>query len=279
MEITIFDVSHGFCAYAVDSYNKGILIDCGHSEDTGFRPSTHLQKLHCAGIEMLIIQNYDEDHISDLSNLRKKNKIKTLLRNISLSPLDLRKLKESEARLTESMKSLIEMLNRYSKSATNPPKFSDIEIKTFYNNYPEFTDPNNLSLVTFLHCEDASIIFPGDLEKAGWEALLKKSEFCEELKKVKIFVASHHGRDNGYCKSVFTYCKPDVVIISDKEIIHKTQINKYAQHASGYYENRYERRKVYTTRSDGNITITTDSSSLTDISNIFDPYEINTCKW
>ncbi|HEX7028614.1 MAG TPA: hypothetical protein VF268_15335, partial [Gammaproteobacteria bacterium] len=85
---------------------------------------------------------------------------------------------------------------------------------------------------------------------------LENSVFCDHLRRVNIFVASHHGRVSGYCESVFDCCKPDIVIISDKEIIHETQKQMYAKHAKGLLWNGGpEKRYVLTTRSDGMITI------------------------
>ncbi|GAI81526.1 unnamed protein product, partial [marine sediment metagenome] len=137
------------------------------------------------------------------------------------------------------------------------PAFPNIEIECFYNNYPVFTDTNNLSLVAFVHYDGMGIIFPGDLEKAGWEALLLRQSFRDHLERVNIFVASHHGRDSGYCEEVFNYCTPDIVIISDKEIVHETQKNNYAKHAIGVlFNSGPDKRYVLTTRSDGMITIT-----------------------
>jgi beta-lactamase superfamily II metal-dependent hydrolase len=81
--------------------------------------------------------------------------------------------------------------------------------------------------------------------------------FRYHLSRVNIFVASHHGRETGYCKEVFDYCNPEIVIISDKEIVHETQNQQFKQHASGVpWNGGPEKRYVLTTRSDGTITIT-----------------------
>ena len=118
-------------------------------------------------------------------------------------------------------------------------------------------DTNNLSLVVFVHYDGMGIVFPGDIEKAGWQQLLKNQGFRENLTGVNIFVASHHGRSNGYCEEVFIYCKPDIVIISDEEIRYDTQDVDYGKHAKGLpWNNTAEKRYVLTTRSDGQITIT-----------------------
>ena len=49
--------------------------------------------------------------------------------------------------------------------------------------------------------------FAGDLERAGWEMLLLNAAFRRELALVRILIASHHGRENGYCEDVFSHCR------------------------------------------------------------------------
>jgi len=73
-----------------------------------------------------------------------------------------------------------------------------------------------------------------------------------------VFVASHHGRENGYCPEVFDHCSPSLIVFSDGPVKYSTQkmADTYAQHASGaYFMNAGSRewRKVLTTRKDGNI--------------------------
>ncbi|MDP8213432.1 MAG: hypothetical protein P9X22_09145 [Candidatus Zapsychrus exili] len=87
MEIKIFDVSHGFCAYLIADNGNVMLFDCGHNEGAKFYPSEYLIKNGCKGIEQLIIQNFDQDHVSDLPNLRKALPIKTFSCNRSLFSL------------------------------------------------------------------------------------------------------------------------------------------------------------------------------------------------
>lgn len=257
MEIRIFDVSHGFCAYLIADNGNVMLFDCGHNERTGFRPSQYLPRSGCTGIEYLIIHNFDQDHVSDLPNLLNVLPVQMLYRNRSISPEQLTALKLESGPITQAMQSAIDMHASYVYEVTAPPELPNIEFRCYYNSYPDFTDTNNLSLVAFVHYDGMGIVFPGDLEKRGWEALLQQDAFCNHLERVNIFVASHHGRQGGYCEEVFDYCTPDMVIISDKEITHETQKQNYAGHVSGVIWNGGpQKRYVLTTRSDGMVTIT-----------------------
>ena len=67
-------------------------------------------------------------------------------------------------------------------------------------------------------------------------------------------MASHHGRESGFCEEVFKICRPYVFIISDKEMVHDTQETTgwYRQQAHGLTNLRmpWDTRYVFTTRND-----------------------------
>lgn len=257
MKIQIFDVSHGFCAYLIADNGNVMLFDCGHNEKTGFRPSKYLPAQGCSAIERFFITNYDDDHVSDLADLRKVLPINILHRNKSITPDILKELKEEGGPLTDGLEAAIDMAATYTLDVVDPPEYPSIEWAVFHNLYPTFEDTNNLSLVVFIHCDGMGIVFPGDLEKTGWKELVKNDSFREHLLRVNIFVASHHGRESGYSEEIFTYCKPDIILISDEEIKYDTQEVDYKKHAKGLpWNNSREKRYVLTTRSDGMITIT-----------------------
>jgi hypothetical protein len=70
---------------------------------------------------------------------------------------------------------------------------------------------------------------------------------------VMIFVASHHGRENGYCEDVLDPCPNiELVIISDKPMEHETQetVDRYRQYTRAILYNG-KLRHVLTTRRDG----------------------------
>lgn len=256
MKVQIFDVEHGFCAYIVTDSGNVTLIDAGHNTLTGFRPSRYLKANGCNGIEQLIVSNYDEDHLSDLPNLRALHQslpIKALTRNPSISADELEKLKRLKGPIAPGMRSLLEMIRTFTGGAPTID-WGGATFTFFWNPYPVFKETNDLSLVTFLDHNDVHMVFPGDLEKAGWRVLLQSPDFRTALARVKLFVASHHGRENGYCPEVFDVCKPQLVLVSDEPVKYDTQDVDYTQHASGM---RFTdgMRYVLTTRADGMITV------------------------
>ncbi len=253
MKFTIHDVGHGFCAHLQHDNGNVMLWDCGHKADPENRPSKFLPAAGISTANRLFITNYDEDHISDLPNLRKAVNIDILCRNRTVSPEQLVRLKKKSGPITTAMTNLLSMLNDYTCDVTYPPKFPGVTFETFSCVYPaDFKDTNNLSLVTFLETPMCNVIVPGDIEKAGWEKLLQKQAFRSRLAKTNVFVASHHGRTNGYCREVFDYCSPNVVVFSDgpKQFATQEETNTYAAHVSGTTFNR-RTRYVLTTRNDG----------------------------
>lgn len=129
-----------------------------------------------------------------------------------------------------------------------------ITCEMFHNPFPRFIDTNNLSLVVFVRYAGTVFLFPGDLEREGWLALLERPEFRARLSGVDLLMASHHGRENGFCEEVFEICRPQAIVISDKSIVHETQRRDYrpvVSNAGVLVRTTMKRRHVLTTRRDG----------------------------
>ena len=253
MTLTIHDVGHGVCVSFVHQNGNVMLWDCGHRDEN--RPSNFLPRSGVSKIDTLFVTNYDEDHISDLPNLRETVTVRSLVRNESISSSQLKRLKLQGGPISAAMESMLEMIDRYTGPLASPPEFPGTRRQVYYNHYiRDFSDTNNISLVTFLEYGNTKFIIPGDLEVEGWKKLLERQEFRNDLGGVNVFLASHHGRENGYCEEVFDWCSPRVIVFSDSAIKHATQrmAERYARHASGVSFNGATRR-VLSTRKDGNL--------------------------
>lgn len=158
------------------------------------------------------------------------------------------------------------MTQGYGDPVSHWPDYDGMTYSQFWNCYPsDFDDENNLSLVTVMRWPDLngnpgfSILYAGDMERAGWLKLLERSDFRAEMRDICVFVASHHGRLNGYCAELFewTGLEPIIFVISDGGIQYATQetIALYRKHASGLNYNGTQ-RSVITTRRDGYISFT-----------------------
>ena len=254
MTVTIHDVGHGLCVSLLHDNGNVMLWDCGRSDTN--RPSSFLPRQGIRRIDRFFVTNYDEDHIADLPAVRDELAIQALWRNKSISAAQLRTLKLAIGPISPAMESMLGMISTYTAGPPEPPPaFPGVQFSVFCNRYgTDCGDTNNISLATFLECNSLKFIIPGDLEKGGWERLLEDTAFRAELPGVNIFIASHHGRESGYCRAVFDICHPNGFVFSDSPIKYATQemANIYATHASGLTFNG-QKRCVLSTRKDGSL--------------------------
>lgn len=257
-DILIFDVGLGQSIYVHPHSHPeyGMLIDCGHDGD--FHPIDFLIErsfIHNSKLGNLTITNYDQDHFSGVENLRKKVAIWTTNFAKNLSSDEIKELKDE---ITSQLEHVCYLKDTYIYPAQNynPPYSTGIFSleKVDLENH----DTNNLSQVVFVEQYGTTICISGDLEEKGWKILLEKNPLLKEwLNKTDIFVASHHGRENGYCADVFSHCSPECILISDKGIVHETQKDMsslYGSHVNGSGINMNGKlRKVLTTRDDGHL--------------------------
>ena len=230
------------------------MIGVGHNSTTNWRPSDWLRR---RGLEpsCIVLSNLDRDHLSDLPRFEPHLRPSAIKRNNNVTAEWVRALKIAQSgEVHDSVETALHWMENVFTGPPISPNFG-MELK-FFNHSPQiFQDTNNLSVVTFVFYNEFGILFPGDLETAGWREFLKNSDFLNYLKRTSILIASHHGRKNGYCEDVFNYCSPHVVIISDKPVSHETQNHSlYQNHCSGLNSSGVTRR-VLTTRSDGKMTI------------------------
>lgn len=265
MHLRIWDVQHGACTMLWHRLNGAdgrlAMIDSGSADD--WTPSNYLRQQKVAQVDYLFITNADQDHLSDLDGLWQQNiPVRTLTRNPHPPAADLRRIKTAGG-LSNDIERYLTIHETYNSPVTEPFNLhmGGITQKTFYNPYPQFQDTNNLSCVVSIEFAGFRILFSGDLEEDGWLALLQREDFRNELAGVHVLVASHHGRESGYCEAVFDYCSPWAVVMSDKAIVHDTQnmAHTYRRHVAANRPNGVfvrttgRQRHVLTTRNDGHI--------------------------
>lgn len=282
MKVEIFDVNHGSCALVTTTDGRHILLDCGSSSGsllTSWYPGQALAARGIRFLDELVISHADKDHVSGLQSiLDAQIRIGWIETNRSLIPESIRALKPEPP--GPEVELFLELLGRQSELSLTrgllsppppmPPAYTSIrknDCRCTYVPEGQIKDLNNLSLVTFLFCGGLRMVFPGDLEELGWQRLLANDDFTTLLNQVNIFVASHHGRRNGYCADVFCACRPDIVVFSDSSISQETQDTAgiYRNHTSGTMLSDKVQRHVLTTRNDGQITFaaTKDSFDVT----------------
>lgn len=266
--LQIFDVDHGACALLTMPTQQGakrVLIDCGHATNLGgspWTPGEHLRRLGIQHIDLLVCTNYDEDHASGVPSLVQNSvSVGCILGNPTVPPEVIEHLK-SEDGMGNGIRTLVSSL-AYRRSAgqiQTPPTIPGVNLRWFYNPWPHWDTENNLSLVLHLTVWNTVFLFPGDLEKDGFENMLKLPSFSALMPGIHVLVAAHHGRENGKCPTMFDThgCSPQLVIISDCAKRHQSQetVPFYRSKARGVAHVRGPNtRYVMTTRDDGEIDV------------------------
>lgn len=261
MEITIHNVGAGCCHEVLFPNGARYLLDAGQSSEHSWWPSIEYMQQN---IDRLIIQNLDEDHVADFGQLDRCASIKSIFSNPTVTASALRRMKPEGMRA--GVQAIYRFLQREGPGHVGPlPNAGDARVRSYCNSYGlDFVDTNNLSVVTFVSWGRFTIFFGGDMAEPGWQRLLKSPSFRAELPDVNVYVASHHGRDDGRCDELMKLMQPDVVIFSDKRKQHETQ------ETTQWYRNRTrgildiskgppyglaDLRYVLTTRRDGTMKI------------------------
>lgn len=265
MVLRIWDVEHGACAMLHHTLNgvagRLAMIDSGDTHD--WTPAEFIRhNLGRLQLDYLFITNADQDHMSGLHDLWDAGiNVPVMYHNPTFGPAAFEAVKRQSGPLTRDAERYLLNLSIYQGPVDKPfdTSMGGITMSLFWSPWPTFTNTNDLSLVVLIKYGSLGVLFPGDLEIAGWSYHLRDEAFCEMLRDVDILVASHHGRESGYCEGVFDYCHPRAVVMSDKAIVHDTQgmTGTYRNHVIRHHPNGVlvrssgNRRHVLTTRRDG----------------------------
>ncbi len=264
MKIITFDVEHGSSHLIRTPNDQVIMIDAGNTDT--FSPALYIRNVwQITTVRWFTLTHHDADHLSDIGNIAKYLEVQTL----ETPKVDVAQLNVLYNNvLSPALEEFLEFKKRFGRPV---PEMGDpsydwggIQFATFRNEYSDFENPNinDLSVVTFAHFMGWTVILPGDLEEPGWKKLLEKPEFRDWLKRVDIFIASHHGRESGFCEEVFNYCSPKLVIMSDKSEVETSCPDDYRPYVQGLLvtnaAGETRKRFVLTTRTDGAIFINID---------------------
>jgi beta-lactamase superfamily II metal-dependent hydrolase len=259
MRVEIFDVGHGQCAVITSPNGRRLMIDCGvrFQHDRFWSPSLHFRGEY---FDVLALSNLDEDHVSDFDFMLKNSRVGQILSNATVGARELRHLKRdgmgAGARAVATW-----MANPFKNPPAPFPDFGPLQIRCYYNPFvPRVCDKtNDLSLVIVIEYCGFKIVFSGDMEETGWRRLLRHASLRSDLIGTNIFVASHHGRENGQCAELFTWLRPEIIVISDDEKKHQSQETSgwYAERCTGaiVVDDPGQRRFVMTTRKDGSMRV------------------------
>lgn len=262
MHIVVNDVDHGACIMITGPQGHRLMIDCGQSLTRPWFPSISYDGLT---IDTLMLSNLDEDHVADLPSVLQSTFVNAIVSNPTVSAQLLDAMKSKGMR--KGVACAHDVLARFGDGFIGDWEhhLGGVHWHIFWNRcVADFVDTNNLSLAVFVTYGGLTVLYGGDMERPGWERLLRIPDFRQRLRDVKVYIASHHGRENGKCNSLFEVMRPEIIIISDGRITHGTQetTDWYSRRATGILDLRtstvfepLKYRRVLTTRQDGTIAI------------------------
>ena len=107
----------------------------------------------------------------------------------------------------------------------------------------EAIDTNKLSQIVFVTYKGTCICIPGDLTSDAWEKHLKNINVQTKLKQTQIFIASHHGREDGFNENEHRRLAENFRNLNTRSImvINKTTLTEelYRNFIVGEYDKNY----------------------------------------
>jgi len=257
----VCDVGHGDSVFIKFPSGKTTLIDCGGNPDV-VAASGYLKALGVNELNYLSISHPHVDHIRDIIAVDKNYHPAVLGRNKIFTK---EKIKEENAEVFVTHKEIIEkyleMNNDYNEPVSGDPdkdptmnEWGNGACCVSYSNDDPDMSLNDLSRVLFIEYRSHTILHAGDLEKKGWLKHLENPYFVKSLKKTSVFIASHHGRENGFCADIFKLFTPKIILVSDGRFGDTSATSRYDDVTEGMnvkLNSKMDFRKVLTTRNDG----------------------------
>jgi beta-lactamase superfamily II metal-dependent hydrolase len=261
LEITIWDVNHGSAAYIKTPNDRHVVVDLGDAED--FSPLKTLRSRGVTHLDAVFITHPHRDHIDDIFNLNLLSP-QVLIRPKHLSVEEIRKGNRSADLPT--INRYLQIHNWFTGPVSNtqdvglPANFGGATFQWFMPYLCERSNLNNHSLVVVVTYAGLKMVIPGDNEAPSWKELMNHQPFVEAVKGTDILLASHHGREQGYCAELFeTMGKPRLVVVSDGRFKETSATDRYSKQATGWTvfnsAGASDNRKCVTTRNDGHVTI------------------------
>jgi beta-lactamase superfamily II metal-dependent hydrolase len=263
---TLFhNVGHGQAVHLFTPDGKVIVIDLGCSAD--FSPLTWLAT-HTKVIDLLIITHPHGDHLDEILLLKKLGfTVRQFWRPKWLTRAEVYSANQPEyAEKLERYFELSESYNGVIASTAlvgNPDHTGGVRIHTHAAPECGRSNINNHSGVVAVTHAGSTLIIPGDNEPPSWRALLAKPDFAAAMAAADVFMASHHGRESGFCADLFmNRPKPRLFVISDGRVKETDATSRYSANATGWLVHSRANlpsteRKAVTTRSDGYIEVHT----------------------
>lgn len=262
LQILIHNVGHGQSVHAFTPVGQRIVIDLGGHNS--FSPLQWLRNPPISVIDLLVITHPHGDHIDEILELDNFDFwVKQLWCPKWLIAEEVRRA--NLISYQEKVERYLFMSNHYTEEMReeervgNPNISGGVKIQIFSSSSCSRSNINNHSGVVVFEHLGVKVVIPGDNESPSWRQLLENRDFTNAISGTYIFMASHHGRESGYCKDLFNIFKPKLCVVSDGRVQDTDAAGRYSYHATGwkvyYRRGGSEDRYCLTTRSDGYVDI------------------------
>jgi len=247
MRIHFLNVGDGHCTLLELPNGEHMLIDVFNNNDNYV--IEYLKDLKIDSIEYLVITHPHADHLRGITELYNNFDIgEVWYVNRRYYP------PEYDPRHPDDE---IEFKNYYRKvkeigvpvHKDDEKEIGDVHFKVLnpsktdiHNSTKSNEDINNLSIVLLIKYGEFIMIIPGDNQSESWEKIIKRHKL--KLPELGILLASHHGHQTGYNLDFIKAVSPKHLIISS---------NKKKSHDAWANYNPHVKKKIHTTRNDGDI--------------------------
>ncbi|MBN1505139.1 MAG: MBL fold metallo-hydrolase [Candidatus Eisenbacteria bacterium] len=265
LRVVFHKVGAGQSVHVFSPNGRLIVVDLGSSAE--FSPLTWLRRQR-QDIDLLIVTHPHGDHLQEILALDRLDfQIQQFFRPGGLSEADV--YGANQRRYQRHVAAYLQLAAAYSAPISapehpiqNPDRLGGASLSIYAPPGQGRANINNLSLVVVLKYASSTIVIPGDNEPSSWQALLQDPAFVAELTNVAIFMASHHGRQSGYCAQLFAADgrKPRLFVISDGTARDTDAAPSYSRNARGWTVHSRsgrpgEKRYALTTRADGPVDV------------------------
>lgn len=263
LEVIIYDVKHGNFAFIRTPDGTQIVQDLGQGSygdsSESWSPLKNLKNnWDVNSLDYAIVTHPDLDHIEDILNLEDFNPTNFLRPTHLPEDIVVDNIRDSDREIFEEYVEFDKLYRdpiHNGKLELEPTETGGVNIKSFQPSECGTSKFNNHSIVTVLEYGDNKIVLPGDNEAPSWRELLERDDFKEAIEGTDVFMASHHGREDGFCEDIFEYFNPKLTVVSDGEHGDTSATGKYNGVTDGWKVHRRngesERREVVSTRKDG----------------------------
>lgn len=246
VKVHFFDVGQGDCTL-ISANGKNILIDAGEN-DQAERVVNYLKDQSIDKIDILIGTHPHSDHIGGMD---------AVVNQFSVGEIILPKLSDAQTPTTKTYLDLLTAVADKGVKVRRATPGDTIDIGggklEILGPLSEYTDLNNMSVVSRFVYQNASFWIAGDCSKEAEADLLAQGKVTQ----TNVYKVSHHGSSTASSQKFLDQLQPDYCVISlDAD-------NSYG-HPHKEVMNRLNKMNttVYRTDLNGTVTAQTDGSTI-----------------